>query len=151
MLRTVDKCIHISQVYCECSIIEAMERTTISAEQIELWNAPSISSQLPIKFETGFTFTEMRGCCAGCSNQIPDERFSGKIQRPTPHVAEVFAVGYCDECKLLTPFRYRMYDDKRFTTLRNEGWCEGRMKTDAERQTGIFHKLGKMLRWLFTF
>ena len=128
-----------------------MERTTISDEQFALWKSPSIASQLPIKFDTGFTFSGMRGCCVECNQEIPDERFSGKIVRPTPHVAEVFAVGFCEECQLLTPFRYRMYDDKRFTTLRKEGWCEGRLKTDAERRTGIFHKLGRAVRWLFTF
>jgi hypothetical protein len=128
-----------------------MKRTTISAEQIELWNAPSIASQLPVKFSTGFTFTGMRGCCAECGKELADHHFNGKVLRPTPQVAEIFAVGYCQECKLITPFRYRMYDDKRFTTLRNEGWCEGSMKNDSERKVGMHHKLGRMFRWLFTF
>lgn len=128
-----------------------MERTTITAEQIELWNAPTIASQLPITFDTGFTLAEMQGRCAECNNSIPDERFSGKVQRPTSHVAEVFAVGHCKECKLITPFRYRVYDDKRFTTLSKEGWREGRMMSETERKTSLHHKLGRALRWLFTF
>ena len=128
-----------------------MERTTITDEQIELWKAPTISSQLPITFDTGFTLTEIQGRCAECNKHIADERFSGKVQRPSSHVAEFFAVGHCEECKLLTPFRYRVYDDKRFITLSNDGWRECRMMTEAERKTGLHHKLGRAIRWLFTF
>ena len=128
-----------------------MKSTTMSTEQIELWEAPSIASQLPIAFKTGFTFSGMRGCCAQCNGPIVDELFKGRVQRPTPHVAEVFAVGYCEQCEILTPFRYRVYDDQRFMGLRNDGWHEWKMKKTADHQTGIRHRIGRAVRWLFTF
>ena len=126
-----------------------MERTKLSDEHIALWKAPTIAEQLPVRFDTGFLFTEMTGHCAECKQGLPNECMHGNVLRPTRHVAEVVAVGYCDDCKLLTPFRYRMYDDERFTTLRNDGWYEGRMrKSRADR---VKDRFKAALLWLFTF
>lgn len=128
-----------------------METTTASAEQIELFNAPSIASQLPVVFDTGFKFMEARGCCSACNKEFPEQNFNGKVLRPTSHVAEIFALGYCAECNLLSEVRFRMYDDQRFMMRRNNGWYEGHMRTYSEQKNGIHHKVVRAVRWLFTF
>ena len=127
----------------------AMERTKISLEQIELWNSPNIALQLPVNFSTGFTFSSMSGRCLECNKELSDGDVHGKVLRPTPNVAEIFAIGYCCGCKLLTPYRFRVYDDKRFIILQKEGWLEGQLK--ASRTTRFFSKIKRAVRWLFTF
>ena len=125
--------------------------TTISAEQIELFESPSIASQLPVVFNTGFSFTEARTRCCSCQVEFPEEKFNGKVLRQTPHVAEVFALGHCVGCNLFSEVRFRMYDDKRFTILQKNGWHESQMKTDSERGTSFYHRIKRAVRWLFTF
>lgn len=126
-----------------------MERVKLTDEQIALWKSPTIAEQLPVLFDTGFRFTEATGHCAQCRAGLPNDCMHGNVLRPTPHVADIVAMGYCDACKLLTPFRFRVYDDERFTTLRNDGWYEGRMRRSrAER---IKARVKSAIRWLFTF
>lgn len=126
-----------------------MERVKLTDEQIALWKSPTIAEQLPVLFETGFRFTEATGHCAQCSAGLPNECMHGNVLRPTPHVADIVAMGYCDACKLLTPFRFRVYDDERFATLRNDGWYEGRMR--RSRSDRIKARIKAGVRWLFTF
>lgn len=128
-----------------------MDTKPASADQLELFHAPSIASQLPVVFDTGFQFTAMQGHCAACQKAFDDQRFNGKVLRPTPHVAEIYAVGHCAVCNMFSEVRFRVYDDKRFAQLRTEGWRQGSMKTEAERKTGLHHKLGRAIKWLFTF
>ena len=128
-----------------------MSTKPVSADQLELFNGASIASQLPVVFDTGFKFTEMRACCAMCQQEFPDPHFNGKLLRPTPHVAEIYAVGHCAACNVFSEVRFRVFDDKRFAQLRTEGWRTYSMKTDAERKTGLHHKLGRAIKWLFTF
>lgn len=126
-----------------------MERVKLTDEQIALWKSPTIAEQLPVLFDTGFRFTEATGHCAQCRAGLPNECMHGNVLRPTPHVADIVAMGYCDACKLLTPFRFRVYDDERFTTLRNDGWYEGRMR--RSRADRIKARAKSAIRWLFTF
>lgn len=128
-----------------------MQTTPASAEQLDLFHGASISSQLPVVFDTGFKFTEVKGSCASCQQEFGEQRFNGRVTRPTKHVADIFAVGHCEHCNIFTEARLRVYDDYRFAQLRTEGWRTGTMKTDAQRKTGLHHKLGGAIRWLFTF
>jgi hypothetical protein len=93
----------------------------LSAQQIELTQAPSIASQLPIKFDNDSSWDTIAGQCSMCEQDIPDEHLRGNISRPFDNVAVMDAVGWCGECQAWTPFHYRIHNDLAVTGLGRDG------------------------------
>lgn len=101
---------------------------------------PSITSQMPIFFANGAQWSEIKGECKGCGCELPDNTVRGLIVRHTPKMVSVEAVGVCHDCKLLTRFLYRLYDDMRITGLRDGKW-----KTWAPRPT-VLERVRALIR-----
>lgn len=83
---------------------------------------PSIASQLPVKFENGAEWMDIRCQCGECGKYLPDKFVRGAVRKQTNDMASVEASGVCLDCKLLTRFVYRLYADGRITGLRGDGW-----------------------------
>lgn len=123
--------------------------TPLTDEHRALLACPTVASQLPVKFNNGFSFTGMTGHCSRCNQPIADEAMFGKMLFRPNQMVEVHAIGCCTECKLATMFLYRMYDDARFMTYRNDGWYHGQMRKSRWDQT--MDSVKRSMRWLFTF
>jgi hypothetical protein len=82
----------------------------------------TIASQMPVVFNNGATWEEFKGECKICGKELPVEHVVGNVTRPIPSVAIVEAIGACLECRIATPYHYRLHDDMRITGLREEGW-----------------------------
>ena len=84
---------------------------------------PTLMSQFPLVFASGARWNEMTGSCARCGCLI---EMRGDVTSWGPsHAVKVYvidALGYCDACELLTPFRYRMYADMSVTGERDGAW-----------------------------
>lgn len=89
---------------------------------------PSIQSQMPVVFAEGAEWTHFEGQCASCDKALTGDHLRGSIRRPLPAVAEVEAVGVCDECRLFTRFFYRLHADMRITAPKAGGWQEWRLR-----------------------
>lgn len=119
------------------------DRQKVTQEQLKLFSSLPIVEQLPLKFtNTGFTLTEISGCCIECKNKILPEYFRGKVNTSfMPKVATINAVGYCEPCHLITPFVHRVYEDYRFMQLTNQGWQE--FEFYLKKKESIFQKIKK--------
>ena len=99
------------------------QRSPITARDRELVAMPSIASQLPIAFTTTkATWTAIEGQCEGCGRLFSSAHLRGDVQRPTPSVATIEAVALCSDCRLLTRFVFRLYDDLRMMVHRDGSW-----------------------------
>ncbi len=94
----------------------------ISERERQLLAMPSIASQFPVKFANGVCWTELTATCNLCCKEIPADLLRGAVSRPVPSVVVVEAVGACPDCRVATPFLYRMHDDKRVTGPSKHGW-----------------------------
>jgi hypothetical protein len=83
---------------------------------------PNIASQMPVEFDNGACWVAFTGECKFCGNDIPEKLLHGLVSRPITSVAVVEAIGVCPECRMATPFLYRMHDDMRLTGPRADGW-----------------------------
>lgn len=125
-----------------------MKRTSLTDEHRALLTCPTVASQLPVKFNNGFSFTGMTGHCTGCKQPIADDAMFGKMDFHPNQMVEVHAIGCCPTCKLATLFLYRMYDDARFLTYQNDGWYEGKLRRSRFDET--LYSMKRAVRWLFT-
>ncbi len=94
----------------------------ISEREKALLACPTIASQMPVIFGNGAEWSELTGICSFCKKIIPDDLLRGSVVRQLPSVAVVDAVGVCPDCRMATPFLYRMYDDMRLTGPRGGKW-----------------------------
>lgn len=118
------------------------QRSPISARDRELIEMPSLASQLPITFSTtAATWTEIEGKCEGCGRIFSSAYLRGHVQRPTPSVATMEAIAICTDCKLLTRFVFRLYDDLRMMVYRDGHW-----KTFCGRPRALWMRAA---RWVF--
>ena len=94
----------------------------ITERDNKLLTMNSITSYFPIEFSNGAVWEELDGECKSCKNTLPRTMVRGLVSRPFPNVAVVDAVGVCDECKLLTRYHFRLYDDMSITGLSGAKW-----------------------------
>ena len=94
----------------------------ISERERQLLAMPSIDSQFPVTFANGVSVTGLTGSCNLCCKEIPADLLRGVVSRPFPSTVVVEAVGACPDCRVATPFLYRMHDDKRITGPSKHGW-----------------------------
>lgn len=99
-----------------------MDTKPITPRERELLEMPSIASQMPVAFDSGRKWTEFKGECHFCKQEIPDELLRGSITRPLPSVAVVEAAGVCPQCRIATIYLYRLHEDMRITGPREDGW-----------------------------
>ncbi len=114
----------------------------ISERERQLLAMPSIASQFPVIFENGACWTELACACNICHKDIPPDLLRGTISRPVPSVVVVEAVGVCPDCRIATPFLYRMHDDMRITGPGKGQWQTWRPKLSLQDRLG---------RWLQSF
>lgn len=88
----------------------------------ELYGMPTVASQFPVSFASGVQWTTFVGKCKCCDKELPDDALHGTVTWLLPNVAALEAVGVCMECKLLTRFLHRFYDDGRITGPRGGKW-----------------------------
>jgi hypothetical protein len=96
-------------------------RKPITSEQRKLLAAPTIESQMPIKFQNGTTLTDWGGYCLVCEEPIQPDQLRGNITQVLPSVATIDAVGICPACNLLTPFHIRIRDTLAMEWQENNG------------------------------
>lgn len=113
----------------------------ISKRERELLGMDSIASQMPVEFPNGACWTELIGECKFCRREIPDDLLRGSVTRPLPSVTVVEAVGVCPDCRIATPFLYRMHDDRRLTGPCDGGWCTWMAKPS------LWERFKSLLRW----
>lgn len=101
-----------------------MTAKPITEEVKGLLEQPTILSQLPVVFDTGFRFDTLVGHCGKCHCGIDQQLLRGRITRLLPSVALVEAVGACNRCALLTRFNFRVYSDGRVGRYTARGWVE---------------------------
>lgn len=97
-------------------------KRAISERDRALFEMSSIESQMPVLFKKGSMYEQIDCFCAECGKVIQADLVRGEIQRPFEHVAVIEAVGVCADCKLLTPFQFRLHDDMRITGFRDGKW-----------------------------
>lgn len=116
---------------------------TPNGRDLELQAMPTIAEQLPLMFETtGFCWTNLVGTCNGCGCKIGPAFIRGLIRRSIPSVACVEAIGTCPQCKKLTRYFFRIYDDKRLIEQ-----FQGTWRTHLVRAHPIFWR--RLLAGLF--
>ncbi len=101
----------------------------------------SIASQMPVEFSNGACWTELIGECKFCRREISDDLLRGSVTRPLPSVTVVEAVGVCPDCRIATPFLYRMHDDMRITGPRDGGWSTWMAKPS------LWERFKSLVRW----
>jgi hypothetical protein len=93
---------------------------------------PPLASFFPLVFETGLQWDVLDGYCKGCDVQFSSEEFRGHVVRginrgaassyrelpAIDHVFHVEAWGFCQACRMLTPFRYNFHEGGSM-----EGWA----------------------------
>jgi hypothetical protein len=91
---------------------------------------PALSASFPLVFADGARWDELTGHCGRCSRPIEADNLKGSASawwsKLGPFVYDVRAFGYCPECRLLTPFHYRMHQDMSMTGLMDGEWCRWR-------------------------
>lgn len=112
----------------------------ITQRERALLTMPSITSQMPIEFKNGAIWTEFTGECKFCKKDVPAELLCGSVTRPIETVAVVEAVGVCPECRIATPFLYRMHDDMRLTGPCEDGWKTWRAEPTLWERTALFFR-----------
>jgi len=99
-----------------------MARSTYS----NFMKLPTIASGFPLVFASGAHWDEFIGHCAHCHQPIAPNYLRGNIIPWGPsHAVKVYVVdslGYCPQCELLTPFRYRLHHDMSITGEKNGEW-----------------------------
>jgi hypothetical protein len=106
----------------------------VKEEDLTVWDNPTIAEQLPVSFSNDAKWTSITGHCNGCAKDIPQSHFRGRIERSWPKVAVVNAIGFCEECQLLTPYHMRLHDDMRMTYEIEHGkWYAVQLKPDGLR------------------
>lgn len=109
----------------------------VTPEMLELFEKPTIDSQLPIVFDNGHTFARFEGGCTLCHAPVDTKDIHGTITRPFPKVAIINAIGACRTCKIYVPFFMRYKDDGRTETRDAAGdWVFGHAEREATRQKG---------------
>lgn len=81
-----------------------------------------IASHMPVALRGGATWDGFEGMCASCGHQIPAPLLRGQVSRPNESVAVIEAVGICPDCRIATPFLYRLHSDMRITGLKDGVW-----------------------------
>ncbi|WP_224962803.1 hypothetical protein [Geomonas subterranea] len=106
----------------------------VTPEMLELFEKPTIASQLPIVFDNGHIFARFEGGCTVCRAPVDAEDIHGVITRPFPRVAIVQAIGACRSCKIYVPFFMRYKDDGRTETRDAAGnWIFGHSEREGGR------------------
>lgn len=93
-----------------------------SERDFELLDMPTVSSQLPVRFDNGAEWDKFKGECQGCGRELPDDALHGAVVRQTASMYSIEASGVCTDCMLLTRFVFRLYDDMRITGPRGGQW-----------------------------
>ncbi len=125
----------------------SFERQTPTERDLEIYSAPSLAEQFPIRFETGVSVENFIGRCQGCTNELPLAAVRGEITWPIgERMASVEALGLCEPCQLLTRYQVRFYDDGRYLVLLGDHWKESTLESDA---SSCLSRLGGWLRrWM---
>lgn len=116
--------------------------SALTSRDRELLVMPTIISQFPIEFENCAVWEEFDGECSGCGVTLNRAHVTGCVTRPMKGVASIEAVGVCHECRLLTPFDYRLHDDMRMTGRNKDGWATWQAERSVfDRCLSFFKKL----------
>jgi len=107
---------------------------------------PTIQSQLPIVFQSGFRLTEFDGVCH-CGTEIPHVDLHGHFTEPISDVAVLEALGACPKCKLWIPFRVRFRGDGAMEWVKNGEW----VRTQPERSKRVSRKVREWLAGSIAF
>lgn len=108
----------------------------VSPEMLELFEKPTIASQLPIVFDNGHTLARFEGWCPICHAPLEASEIHGEISRPFPKVAIIQAVGGCRTCNIYVPLFMRYKDDGRTETRDAEGnWIFGHAVREQKPRT----------------
>ena len=98
------------------------ELTELTETELRLLKLAPLQSNFPVKFNTKSEFAEMKCKCAHCRKPLFAEFVRGEVTRPIPSVAVIDAVGVCTECKVITPFFFRLHSDMSVSTVYNGKW-----------------------------
>lgn len=117
---------------------------------------PTVMSQFPLVFGRGGRWLSFEGSCTSCHAVLPPDEIRGVVKAARVHAASfrdeggdayafhVDALGYCDSCNLLTPFRMVMTDDMRMATF------DGGYMNIFEPRRSLWPRLKSRIRQLFS-
>jgi hypothetical protein len=107
----------------------------------EFYEKPEISKFFPLKFESGQRWTEFTGHCFECDRLIKGSNLRGSVSETFRGVHILDAMGYCPECNLLTPYRYRLYADGISGRTKTGEWA----RWDTEYKYTIWQRIVRFL------
>ncbi len=74
-----------------------------------------IERRFPLVFRSGARWDSFEGHCGACDRAFEPRELRGTVEQPFASVFVVDALGYCEACRLLTPFLYRFHEDMGMT------------------------------------
>jgi hypothetical protein len=117
------------------------QKTPVTERDRELWDMPSIQSQMPIVFTDSTRYDTLDATCGGCGTTILRSNVHGAVKRILHSTATVEAVGVCHSCKLFTRIDYRLHEDMTVTGLRHGRWARwGPQRSFIEKLKALFFK-----------
>ena len=78
----------------------------------EMKKLPTIESQLPLVFESGAAFSELKGGCEECKVSFEPDNLRGEIVRKDSNTAHMEAYGLCTCCNNVSPLFYELSGEK---------------------------------------
>jgi hypothetical protein len=102
---------------------------------------PLLVESFPLVHPEGMRWMQLSVECARCSHEIPNSHVRGRVtfiparkgfwarltRKTRPSTFALNALGLCEPCRLLTPFRYQLHSDSTMTgehpvTGKEETW-----------------------------
>ena len=119
-----------------------MSKTELTETELRLLKLAPLQSSFPVKFDTGLEFAKINCKCARCRKPLFAEFVRGEVTRPISSVAVIDAVGVCTECKVITPFFFRLHSNMSVSTVHNGKWLTWDVRSQGAKKqfTGFLLK-----------
>lgn len=98
-------------------------------------DSPRVADSLPRRLNNGSTLDEIECYCSSCSRLIKPKHFRGAL-RPSTRGYRLTAFGYCEACKLLTPYMYEITPHANSYDMESQkwrGWREGEVVSFSKK------------------
>lgn len=107
----------------------------------ELLEMETLASNFPLPYRNGACWDSLKCLCKGCDKPLEDDLVRGIVVRHHDHMAAVEAAGVCHDCRLITRFVFRLYDDMSISAPTEKGW-----QTWGRKREGFFRRMIRSMR-----
>lgn len=102
--------------------VEGANMKKATERDLQLLEMAPLASYLPLTYRNGACWESLKCECQGCDKPLDDNLVRGIVVKHGDHMVAVEASGVCHECRLITRFVFRLYDDMRLSALTKNGW-----------------------------